>query len=90
MLLEVLYAFGIVFIVCELSQRIINAFGKINDIIDGFDWYLFPVEIQRILPVVIVNAQPMAIQYFGSLSCSREAFKKVSELSCMSGTMHLT
>lgn len=82
MLFEIFYAFGIVFFVCELSERIINAFGKINDIIEQFDWYLFPVQMQRIMPVIIINAhEPIAIEYFGSRSCSREDFKKVSLLN---------
>lgn len=78
MLLEIFYAFGIIFIMCELSERIVNAFGQINIVIDQFDWYLFPVKIKRILPVIMINQfQPISIEYFGSFSCSREAFKKV-------------
>lgn len=78
MLLEVFYAFGIVFTVCELSERIINSFEQINDVVHQFEWYLFPVSIQRILPIFIINVhQPIDIAYFGSRSCSREAFKKV-------------
>lgn len=43
-----------------------------------FDWYLFPNEVQRILPTVVQNAQkPVVIKCFGNVLCSREQFKMV-------------
>lgn len=75
---QVCYAFGATFISCELGQRTNNGYCDIDAIMGQFDWYLYPNEIQRILPAIIANSQqPVYIKCFGSISCSRETFKKV-------------
>lgn len=69
----------LVFFVNEIGQRCSDAFEKLNGVITEFNWYLFPYEVQRIIPVVTLNAQqPIVIQFFGSAVCSREQFKKVN------------
>ena len=74
------YAFGMVFMICELGQRISNAFEEIDDVIAQFNWYLFSDELKRMLPIILMNTQaPVVFECFGSISCSREAFKKVRE-----------
>lgn len=76
--LQVIYAFGVLFVSCELGQRITVAFDECSVMIDQFDWYLFPVEIQRMLLIVINFAQqPIVIKCFGSAACDRETFKYV-------------
>lgn len=78
-ILIVCTAFGVVFLVCELSQRICDYFNSIDMMIGKWNWYLLPIEIQRILPLIlIVVQQPFKFIGFGSVSCSRETFKKVS------------
>lgn len=45
-----------------------------------FKWYLFPLEIKQILPIVLMNAQqPVNLKCIGSIPCDRETFKKVTE-----------
>lgn len=69
----------IVFIVSELGQRLNNAFEEIDLTIEQFDWYIFPIEIQRMLPMIIANAQQtVSLECFGSIACAREVFKNVS------------
>lgn len=76
------YAFGLIFVVCELSQRVTNAFEDLNDVIAEFNWYLFPSKLKKMLPtIMIVAQQPIEFECFGSISCSREAFKKVCSKS---------
>lgn len=76
------YAFTVVFLVCELCQRATDAFNKINDTIGGFDWYLFPIEIQKMLPTIMIVTQKIVGQkYFGSIMCLRPTFKKVRNTS---------
>lgn len=78
MILSALYAFGAVFLVCELCQRISNGCEGFNDKIDQFKWYLFPAKIQRALPAIIINVQqPVYVECFGSIACDRETFKRV-------------
>lgn len=64
-LMEIFYAFGVLFVSCEL--------------IDQFNWYRLPAEIQQMLPLIINFAQlPVDIKCFGSVACDREMFKYVS------------
>lgn len=74
------YAFGNVIVACEFGQRVNNRIGdEINDTIGEFDWYLFPDELKEIFPFVIQFAQrPIDFKFFGSYSCNRDVFKKVS------------
>lgn len=48
--------------------------------IDALDWYIFPIEMQKMLPTILIEAQQLvALECFGSILCSREVFKQVSE-----------
>lgn len=68
----------LVFISCELGQRLINAFAKIDYTMDQLKWYLFPNEIKRMLPLIIKIAQePVSMECFGSIKCTREVFQNV-------------
>lgn len=73
------YAFGAVFLSCELGQRMNDAFGRIGIIICQCDWHLFPIEIKHmLLTILVILQQPVSMQYFGSVACNREVFKKVN------------
>lgn len=79
-MIQTCYAFGILFIACEICQRVNLAFAECNDMINQFKWYLFPANCQRMLPFIICLAQqPVNIRCFGSAQCDRETFKCVSE-----------
>lgn len=74
----VFYAIGLVLVICELGQRITNAFDEIDDQIENFDWNLFSLEVQKLLPIMLmVVQQPVELHIFGSASGLRETFKKV-------------
>lgn len=63
---------------CENGTRISSSFEYINDEINRFDWYLLSVEMQRILPVIMINAQEsIGLECFGSFLCDRNTFKSV-------------
>lgn len=80
-LLEVIYAFGVMLAACELGQRVQQAFIECSDIIYQLDWYKFPTEIQRMLPIIMnFTQQPIAFECFGSTACVRETFEFVSSL----------
>lgn len=68
------YAFGFVFILCELCERISQGFNEINNIFNEYNYLTVPMEIRRL----ICTQQPMEFKFFGSIACSRESFKKVS------------
>ena len=74
------HGFGAVFIASELGQRVNNAFNSIHLRIEQFSWCFLPVEIKRILPMIICVAQePVELECSGSISLSREVFKKASQ-----------
>lgn len=77
-MVQILYSFIVMLISCDLGQRINLAFDECGEIIDQFDWYRLPIEIQRILPIIINFAQqPVDIKCFGSAACDRDTFKFV-------------
>lgn len=49
------WSFGLVFIACEISQLSCDALNEMDDEIGQMDWYLFPIEIQRMLAMIIGN-----------------------------------
>lgn len=76
------YGFGALFIACELGQRLIDSFDQIGVIMYQVDWPLCPLQVKRMFPTCLaVLQQPVSIQCFGSISCTREVFKKVKNQS---------
>lgn len=79
---EACYSIFVLFAVCELCQRATDSFVDIDDIIDEFDWYLFPIKVQKLLPTIMIMAQkPITIECFGSILCNRSTFKEVCLIS---------
>lgn len=75
------YAFGLVFIVCELCQRGSRLFIEINSFVEQLNWYLFPKNIQQMmLTISIMTVQPVDIECYGSIVCNRDTFKRVSSV----------
>lgn len=70
---------ALVFVCCELGQRMSDAFDGINFTIEQLDWYLIPVEVQQMLPMIItITQQPVELKCFGNIVCGREVLKNVS------------
>lgn len=69
-----------IFMFCEFGKCVTDLFDGIPNIIFESEWYTFPIEIQKILPTLMVaSQQPVVIQGFANLQCTREAFKKVDK-----------
>lgn len=80
LIVEVLYQFGSVFIISEFGEQLKNTFIQIDSSFEQLKWYLFPIDAQRILPLITANTQQEAtVACFGSFSCTRDTFKKVYE-----------
>ena len=81
LLCEMSWSFAFVFVVCEFGQIMSNAYTEIDHEVCQLDWYLFSMEIQKILPtLMIVTQKPVGLDVFGNISCGREDFKKVSKI----------
>lgn len=65
--------FTLLFVACELSHRMTCAFDTVNVYIEQLNWYLFPIEVKRMLPMIIATA----LECFGSISCTRGVLKSV-------------
>lgn len=73
------YAFGLLFVICELCERVTQGFNEINDQLQEYNYLLFPKEIHRLMPIMVIFVQqPVDFKFFGSISCSRDSFKQVS------------
>lgn len=65
-MIEVSYAFGLMFTCCELAQRMNIAFVECDEMVDQLEWYSFPPDIQRMLPIILYfTQQPFEIKCFG-------------------------
>lgn len=63
---------------CELGQRSTEVFLEIDRKFERLHWYLFPIEVQRIIPTISCAMQkPFIIGCFGIVELSRDQFKKV-------------
>lgn len=75
---EAIYAFGVVFISCEIGQNGTNTFEDCSEMVEQLNWYLFPAKIQRMMPIVIhYTQQSVMFKCFGSAASCRDTFKKV-------------
>lgn len=84
------YSFGVVFMICELCQRMANEFDEFDEVVIQFDWYLYPHKLQQMLSILIVFIQQeTAVECFGRISCNREAFKQVSRMASQSSEIIL-
>lgn len=80
-IVQAFYAFGLLFTICELCHRVTQGFNEINDQLQEYNYLLFPVEIHRLIPIMVIFVQqPVDFKFFGSISCSRESFKQVSSV----------
>lgn len=78
------WSYTFMFIYCELGEKVSEAFEKLNESIDQLDWYLFSIEIQRLLPTfMIASQQPILIRGLGGSVYTRDTFKRVSSTSSL-------
>lgn len=71
-------AFSMIFTLCELGERITGRFNEIDNEIFYSDWYTFPMNVQKILPIIINGTQSSIVfRGIGSMECTRESFKRV-------------
>lgn len=72
------WSFVIIFFFCYFGENICGQFNELNDAIYQLDWYRCPIEIQRLIPtILIVTQNSPVLRGIGNVVCNREAFKKV-------------
>lgn len=74
------WAFSNLFAFCYFGERVTSAFDDLSKVIYQCEWESFPHEIQRILPVIMLNTQdPIFLRAFDRTPCTRETFKRVKK-----------
>ena len=67
------FTFLLLFVTCEVGEQCGKIFSEIDDEVVQLDWYLFSLEVQKLLPIVMINTQePVVIKCFGSVAWTRE------------------
>lgn len=78
-LLLVIILLGVIFFLSEFGQMVNNQFAAFNEKWCERDWYLFPIQIQRMFGAFMMYTQESAtIQGYGNARCIRNTFKEVS------------
>lgn len=71
-------AFIVLFIFCELGQRITNEAFEGYLIVLRSDWYTFPTNFLKLFPIFMHGVQrPIVLCGIGKIACTRDAFKVV-------------
>lgn len=67
-----------VFFACECGTIVCTQFARFDYELWQCTWYQFPIEMQRILVLVMSNIQnPATIYSYGNFECTRDSFKRV-------------
>lgn len=75
----VIWSFVLIFLFSELGERLTNQFNEINKEILDYDWYAFPISIQKLIPTILTGTQdPVVIRGYGNINCTRDTFKQVN------------
>lgn len=66
------------YLLCNSGGKVTAAFVDLNESIYRMSWYLYPMECQtNVLVMVMMANKPVYLGGFSSLKCSRETFKQV-------------
>lgn len=77
---QFLWAFLSNFFYCEIGERVTRQFDLFDEELRRCDWYLFPIEMQRLILITMSGSQhPEIIRGYANSVCTRDAFKRVSE-----------
>lgn len=77
--MTVLYSLLLIFVFCEFGERVCSEFNVFNEELCRCDWYLFPLEMQKMLLIILSSTQqPASIQGYANTQCTRDAFKSVN------------
>lgn len=75
----VLYSLFLIFVFCEFGERVCSEFNIFHEKLCHCDWYLFPLEMQKMLLIILSSTQqPASIQGYANTQCTRDAFKSVN------------
>lgn len=72
------WSFVQIFYLCDFGESVSGRYASISENIYQSNWYLFPFDVQRLLPIIMISAQqPIILRGLGNVLYTREAFKNV-------------
>lgn len=72
------WIFGVLFLMCELGERVTNQFIMFGEENQQSDWHMLPIKMQRMYLVFLLDTQqPKNTCCYGRISCTRDTFKQV-------------
>lgn len=75
---EMFWSFAICAFFCEFGEWVTNKFNCFDDEIYRCDWYLLPLNTQKLHLILMQNTQqPALIEGYANIWCLRDTFKKV-------------
>ena len=54
-------SFAHVFMFCDFGKNVTGGFEALNDVILDSEWYRFPIEIQRMFPIIMTSVQKSVV-----------------------------
>lgn len=88
-LMSIVWSFGIIFAICEFGERLTMQFIAFDNTIWQSNWYAMPTKLQRMLLVLIANAQQNNfLKSYGSIECTRDSFKMVWKIALLLQTIY--
>lgn len=81
-MLFIAITFSVIFIFCEIGEKLKSSFNQIDDEFNNLDWYLFPMDGMKIVSMImIITQKTVALRGYRNIEYDREQFKKVTGLS---------
>lgn len=78
----IFWSFLTIFFFCETGEHVTSQFDAINDEFYRSNWYAFPIEVQKMIPTILMcTQQKITINGFANLSLTRIYFKQVKVIS---------
>lgn len=72
------WSFATVFLYCYFGECVTHQFNVFYDKLYQRNWYLFPIEMQHMLLIFMLDAQQVVLlRGYGNIVCTRDYFKKV-------------
>lgn len=73
-----MWSYTLTFLQCEFGDRVAEQFWTFDNELEQCDWYLFPIDTQKMLAIAIAHAQqPVIVRGFANIKFTRDSFKKV-------------
>lgn len=83
---EGFWASAFIVFFCEFGHHVLNAFDDLNAAIDQFDWFRFPIQSRKMLPMIMMGCQKTSsIKGYGDILCIRETLRKVKHMLMFNG-----